>query len=567
MPLARGDGSSWLRDDFLHQKKLVEETLDRRGWAVFWEMGCGKTRPTIQTCAILYDRAELDGVIVVAPNGVHRNWVSDELPRHCHVPWRALDWHSSKSATKAQRADEDALLLRGAMRVPYEMPVLSITYEGMLTKRGRQIVDDFTRRFPRYAFIVDEGARVKNPTAERTKACKRVARGAELVRILNGTPVANAPLDVYSQMILIDESFWIKRGVGSYTAFKARFAVTKEIVVAAPSDPTQGRLEPPAPATDVVQTTLDDVLAFEAGGDLEIAGESVDASLAGDVAEGLVTPAAATPIETESQGRTIKVIVGYRDLESLKSMIASMSSRLTKEDAGLDLPPKLYNRIPFELSPEQRRAYDKLRTEYMLELDNGALVTAAIAMVRILRLQQVACGYLPNPDDPGGEPIMLCGKDKDDPRLDHLLELLEDVPGKAIIWARFRLDVDRIVGKLGAAAVRYDGAVTSPRDRAAAIDRFRRDASVHYFVANPAAIGMGVTLTEATNTIYYSNSFSLTDRLQSEDRNHRIGQRNSVTYHDLVAERTVDERIIAALRRKQEIAAQVTGDELRAWLA
>lgn len=557
MAIAIGSGIPTITTDFPHQATLLETTLDRRGWATFWEMGTGKSRPTARTVTTLYKRDEIDGCIVVAPNGVHRNWISDELPRHCDVAWIGLDWHSKRAKTKEQQRHEDQLLAEHG-----RLPVLSLTYEGLLTRAGADLVRRFTARFKRIAFIVDESARVKNPTAQRTKAVKKIANIAELVRLLNGTPIANSPLDVFSQMQIIDERFWLRHGIGSYTAFKARFAVTKEITIAAQADPTQGKLEAPAPKSkqqsfEVVNTTAEDLAAFESG-DFDI--ESPDA-----------LPLPDLPAETEieetprSVGRTVKVIVGYRDLDALKSMISSASSRLTKEDAGLNLPPKLYNRIPFELTPEQRRAYDTLRTQYMLELDSGALVTAAIAMVRILRLQQIACGYLPNPDDPDGEPVMLVGDD--DPRMEHFLEILEDTPGKAIVWGRFTLDIDRIMRKLGKKAVRYDGEVTSPKERAHAIDSFRGTDAVRYFVAKPSAIGMGVTLVEANTTIYYSNSFSLPDRQQSEDRNHRIGQHHPVLYFDLVAERTVDERILKSLQSKADVAAQVTGDRFREWLA
>lgn len=561
MPLAEGRGLPTVLVNFKHQGTLLDETLWERGWCTFWEMGCGKSRPTIHTCTTWWRAGKLDGVIVVAPNGVHRNWISDELPAHCDVPWRGLDWHSDKAGSASQRQECARLVEGRSIEGARCMPWLAISYDGLLTTKGLAFARLFAGAYKRFGVIVDEGSRIKNPDAKRSKQVLGMCQAAALVRVLNGTPVANAPLDVYSQMRMIDPLFWRKRGISTWTAFRARFAVLKEIVVAAKPDASAGRV---APVSGIVphDTTPEQAALYEEL-DLGTTEEAPDVVGAGvDDVPPAVSDAGPLP-----SGRKIQVVAYYRDLDALRELIKPYSSRLTKEEAGLNLPPKVYTRVPFELTPEQRRIYDRMRTDFMVELDSGALVTGAIAMVRIMRLQQIACGFLPDPE--GGEPAMLCGPDRDDPRVAALVETLESIPGKGIIWARFRLDVDRILRVISAArlggAVRYDGAVTRPADRAAAIDRFRRDPDCRWFVANAQAIGMGVTLTEATNVVYYSQDFSLINRLQSEDRAHRIGQTMSVTYHDLVAIRTVDEKIRKALLSKQEIAAIVTGDRLREW--
>lgn len=525
-----------------HQTKLLAETWELPAWAVFFQTGVGKTAPTIHNAVKLWAENKLDAVVVVAPNGVHRNWVTDELPKHCAGAYRALDWHSTRA--KIQDRELAAMLepalsnaawgSSGNTRV---VPLLwfSITYDALLTPRGRDAVLKLvTGR--RFMLVIDEGSRVKNPTAQRTKKVKALRRLAQYARLLNGTPTTNSPLDLYAQMQILDEHFWIKQGIGSWTAFQSRFAILKRIPIGGEDD----RQADKGP-TEVVGASAESVDAYEALGL-----DAVDVPTAPTI------------------GRTIEVIVGYRDLDKLHQMIQPMSTRVTKEQAGLNLPAKMYQRIPFELAPEQRRIYDKLRTEFMVELEDGRVVTAAMSMVRILRLQQVACGYLPNPDDPEGEPILIPGATN--PRLQHFLELGEDL-GKqqAIVWCRFTHDVDRITRELGPAkCVRYDGPV-SERDRGIALDRFRGD-KAQFIVAKAASMGMGITLVNSAISIYYSNTFSLLERLQSEDRQHRIGQHNPVIYYDLVAERTVDDKIHKSLRENMEIARQVTGDDYRAWL-
>jgi SNF2 family DNA or RNA helicase len=155
--------------------------------------------------------------------------------------------------------------------------------------------------------------------------------------------------------------------------------------------------------------------------------------------------------------------------------------------------------------------------------------------------------------------------------MDALADILDEHSGKSIIWSRFRYDIINIVAMLnkrygeGTAAAYYGD--TSDDERNWIVGDFQKpDSQLRYFVGNPATAGYGLTLTEADLVVYYANDFNLETRIQSEDRNHRIGQRNPVTYVDLISEGTIDEKIVAALQAKIEIGAQVLGEEARTWL-
>ena len=139
--------------------------------------------------------------------------------------------------------------------------------------------------------------------------------------------------------------------------------------------------------------------------------------------------------------------------------------------------------------------------------------------------------------------------------------MLRDIDGKVIIWARFRADLRAIESELGELAVAYHGGVSND-DRAHAVDAFQNDPKIKYFVGQPQSGGIGLTLTAASYAIYYSNSFDLEVRLQSEDRCHRIGTTNNVTYIDIEANRTIDKKIIKALRDKKSLADMVTKDPM-----
>lgn len=558
---------------FRHQQELFDKTRDEVAWALLLEQGLGKTAPTIRTAEHLYFNDQIDAVVVVAPNGVHRNWISDELPLHAGMAWRGLDWHSDRGKGQ-DRALERLLSPTPGRRT--EIAWLAITYEGMVTPRGRKALLSFCigeldargrqvpgkkGRFPRFLLVVDEASKVRNPEAVRTKKVAALRTFASYVRLLNGTPIGNSALDVYAQMKILDPLFWTRRGFGSWVAFKSQFAVTRKIPVGGDDDRAEaGRRshEPIVPH----DATADGVAAYE---QLDLLGIDDAASIYDELQLPPPSPPKAPPTK-QTVGRTIEVVVGFRELDKLKEMISPISTRLTKEDAGVELPPKLYSRLLFDLPLEQRRAYDQLRREYMIELENGTLITAPIALVRVLRLQQIACGYLPNPDDPEN-PKLFFDDDGKNARLRLLLERLEDTPHQAIVWARFTHDVDSICRALGPPkCVRYDGKVAQ-KERDLGIDRFK-EGKVKFCVAKASSMGMGLSLPMAKSVFYYSNTFSYIERLQSEDRSHRLvgGGKEAVCYYDVVASRTVDIKILRSLRDCADVANAITGDRYRAWL-
>ena len=544
---------------FRHQQELFDNTCDQIAWAILFEQGLGKTAPTIRTIEHLYRTNRIDAAVIVAPNGVHRNWVSDELPRHSGMPWRGFDWHSDR-AKGQDKALERLLAPTSGRRT--ELAYFAITYDAVLTPRGRAAVLKFKDRFPRFMLVIDEASKVRNPEAIRTKKVAALRQFASHVRLLNGTPIGNSALDIYSQMKLLDDRFWIRHGIGSFVSFRSRFAVVRKMQVGGDDD-----------RIDRARHIHEPIVPHDATAEGIAAYEQLDFDLNEILTETetreVTRLAVAGKPDAEKKktvGRTIEVIVGFRELDKLKEMIAPVSTRLTKADSGVDLPPKLYSRLLFDLPVDQRRAYDQLRKEYMIELESGTLITAPLALVRVLRLQQIACGYLPNPDDPEN-PKLFYNDDGKNARLQLLLERLEDTPHQAIIWARFTHDVDSICRTLGPpSCTRYDGLV-SQKDRDAGIDRFKAG-KVKFCVAKQASMGMGLSLPMAKSVFYYSNDFSYINRLQSEDRAHRLvgGGMAAVCYYDLVAARTVDEKILRSLQDCQDVANKVTGDRYRQWL-
>lgn len=255
--------------------------------------------------------------------------------------------------------------------------------------------------------------------------------------------------------------------------------------------------------------------------------------------------------------RNFDELKGYQNLDKLIKWLEEISDRKTKD--LLNLPPKLFTKRYFDMTNYQRKIYDELVEEYIYQFENGAILEADMAMVRLLRLQQIICGYVPVDGD---EPVELLGKN---PRIELLKEICDTTFTQGIIWARFRYDIDQIMEMLGTDAVRYDGSIDADEAEQNKL-KFQRG-EVKWFVSTAQRGGPGLTLHMAKTVIYYSNSFRLIDRLQSEDRAHRAGMdNNAVNYIDLVCNNSVDESIIENLKNKLDIASSINGDKLREWL-
>jgi SNF2 family DNA or RNA helicase len=264
-------------------------------------------------------------------------------------------------------------------------------------------------------------------------------------------------------------------------------------------------------------------------------------------------------------GKTIDVISGYRNLEELTNIVQGVSFRARKEDC-LDLPPKVYTKRYFELSKEQARMYydldEQLQTQFP---DTGEEVTANLAIVRKLRQQQIAAGYVP-PDDwdveHQAEPVKRIPGPN--PRVQAFEAVVDHYPGQMIVWVRYKMDAVILMDLLGKDAVRYDGTVKS-EERLRNMDAFK-EGKARFIIASPRAMARGFTLHMAQTVVFYTHYWGLEPRIQAEDRAHRSGLKHTVTYVDIMASDTVDEEIVTSHRNKDDLARKVMGDPKRHWI-
>lgn len=465
-----------------HQRLALEKSYNKKNYAYFMEMGCGKSKVLIDNIVWLYQNRMIDTAVIVAPKGVYRNWQENEIPTHMldEIDREVYLWNPQPNKTEKKRLVDGAHSRDG-------LRILLVNVEGFATTKMKNYIDFFTKG-SEFLLAIDESTTIKNPKAKRTKALMSFGLSAIYKRILTGSPVTKSPMDLYSQCGFMSKNLL---GHDSFWSFQGKYAISR----------------------------------------------------------------------TQRMGsHSFQQIVGYKNLDDLSERLHTFSHRVTKAEA-LDLPPTIYATREVPMTSEQLRHYKSIKDAAIALLDDGQLVSAPAVMTQLLRLQQVLCGHTMTDD---GELVEFKSH-----RTDAMLEVIEEMDGSVIIWSRFRYDIKKIKSVLQKAygrdcVVTFYGD-TSEKDRQIAEQRLN-SGDARFFVANPQTAGRGLTLNKASNVIYYANDFNLESRIQSEARCHRIGQKNTVLYVDLVAKGTVDEHIVKTLKAKNELSARSLGEKIREWL-
>ena len=471
--LPSNDDYNFKTKPFEHQRKAFYMSRDKKSFALLMEQGTGKTKVIIDNASYLYGKGEITALVVIAPNGVHRNWLKEI---DIHMPdWCPRDsfYYSSGMTKKRIEEYESVFSTENKLKI-FTFNVEAFTSPKAIYYMQKILVSN------KVMLVVDESSRIKRPGAKRTKIITKFGKQVDYKRIMTGTPVTKGPEDVYSQFKFLDPQIL---GYDSFYSFRARYCIMG--------------------------------------------------------------------------GFENRQIVSYQNIEELTRNIEGHSFRVLKKDC-LDLPEKIYQRYYVEMTPKQKKLYDTMKKSFVAELE-GEMIEAPEAITRLLRLQQILCGWFPS--EQGGQQI-----DDKNPRIEALKEILSDIDSKVIIWARFKADLRAIERALGDLAVSYHGDVSSD-SRELAVTRFQNDPKVKYFIGQPQSGGIGLTLTAADYAIYYSNSFDLEQRMQSEDRCHRIGTKNNITYIDIETRKSVDSKIIKALREKKNLADVITKDPISIFMS
>ena len=481
-----------------HQLAYLRVSEGREYFALFMEQGTGKSWCILADAERLYAAGKTDALFVLAPNGVHTNWVLREIPTHLDAHCIARAWRSGAGKREMARLEQlfDPRPVGGV--VP--LRVLAMNIDGLSSDKAFKFAVRFLMA-TRAMIAIDESTRIKNPNTARWPKVMQLRALCEYARIASGRPNPQSPLDFFGQMEFLRSGLL---GTSSYRAFVAEYA-------------------------ELVDMQADEMKRMVM--------RNPRAAYAQIVAKDEHTGAPR-----------------YRNLDKLQRLLEPHRYRVLKREC-LDLPEKVYQTHYFELTPKQRQAYELMEEQRRIVLDGRE--TPVRRLSAMTKLQQITSGFVIIDGEVIRPPQL-----EDNPRLDALLELVEDDDSPMIVWARFREELSMIAAalrKAGRRVVEYHGGIGAA-DRDAAVDAIQ-NGTADAFVGQPQAGGIGLTLTRAEWTVYYSNDFNLETRLQSEDRNHRIGTRKSVRYVDLVARNTLDEAIVRSLQRKERLGAVMLGDK------
>ena len=483
-----------------HQLQEFNLRKDERLWAWLWEQGTGKTKLALDNMAYCYFEKLIDGALILAPNGVHENWILDEIPKHFvdEIPYKSLTWKNKHKNTKRfKKQFQEILEFEG-------MVFFAMNYEAWITQAGFEFGSKFLKARKVFA-VADESGVVKNSASKVSKACLKIAPESEFVRILNGTVIEDGPFDAFGLIRFLDANFWSRFNLDNQFKFERKFATFEQKTI-----------------TRFNQRTRKYV---------------------------------------RQQFNIIKELQGkkqYKNLDQLRGMLSEISSRVLKKDV-LDLPPKLFMKRYFDMSSNQRKAYDHL-TENLSMMVGEDLISAELAITRELKFQQVINGYVATDD---GDMVDIPGPN---PRLDLLESLVKEKKTAFIVWCRFRHDVVKVSAMLKNNNITYGQYYgdTGDEDRLKCRQDFQAG-RIQGFIATEAA-STGLTLHKAEDEYFYSNSYKLKVRLQMEDRAHRDGLTHCVKIWDLIANDSIDGKIIKALIEKREVADYINMDYQSEWI-
>src|SRR5210317_1725099 len=205
-------------EPYAHQLHALGASYNKQNFALFMEMGTGKSKVLVDNIAMLYDKGKINAALIIAPKGVYRNWFSQEIPNHLpsHIEHKKVLWTALTSKTKDKEYQE-------LFKVDYDLHILVMNDEAFSTKKGVEFASKFLSCH-NTIMAIDESTTIKTPTAKRTRTIVELGKRAKYRRILTGSPVTKSPLDLYKQCEFLDP--WLLE-YSSYYAFRSRYATMK----------------------------------------------------------------------------------------------------------------------------------------------------------------------------------------------------------------------------------------------------------------------------------------------------------------------------------------------------
>jgi len=487
-------------------------------FAYFMTMRTGKTKVTFDDAARAFRAGEIDCLLVLAPNGVQRQWV-EQAAEHCAVEYKAA-FYSGGLGVKGKRAFKELV----SADVGNALKILTLNLESIVNATGRKLIDEALRN-NKCMMVVDESTRIKTYNAATTKAVVEAGREAVYRRLLNGTPITQSPLDLYSQFLFLNPAIL---GKTTYTAFRNRYAVVKR---------------------SLKRSGLHKFRSYCFNQGIDPKTVKLEALTYRQLMKAGIKP-----------GRDLyDNVVDYRNMEELEAAIAPYTYRLSRDEVE-GLPPIVPYIRDVEMLPDQRRIYKELEdnacahlgiapTDLLAFFMDENKVEASNGLTMLLKAQQVLGGHVKNSE---GQLQYIKHN-----RINILHSILDEVVGKVIIWARFQPEIQEIVTSLKSkygqdAVAEFHGGISQgarPVEKA----RFQHNPETLFLVGQVHAGGVGQTFDAADTIVNYSNDYSLYARLQSIERATAYGK-GGIALIDMVCPGTVDEKILKALKVKEQRA-------------
>ena len=513
-----------MNNPYKHQEIALERYRDKAEIPLFFDPGTGKTRTALLIAEAKFKAGQIDAVLVIAPNGVHKQWAVEEVPKWLSHVDTTVQWRKNKKLFFVER----------------KLNIVCTNIEQFSTKE--RYLDYVNWATSHKTFIIlDEATRIKNPKAIRTQRLLYefntvVRRGKTILKsepktvaraILTGTPVTNGPFDVWPMFEFLCPGYF---GVNWY-GFQNRYGMFHAIQV-------NGRVIRILINEDA-WSQIRNCTSFEMANALYgVSLSTYDTIRAQDHYEG-----------------------PFRNVDSLRDKMLEIAMFVRIEDC-IDMPDRTYNRKLLDMSAEQSRVYHEMELYFITQYKDEK-VEAKSKLTAYIRLQQIASGFVSSEQLPESEvedppPNKITWFD-DQPKIDQLLcdvEEITDVEGitnnQVIIVCHFSAEAERIYDALTAEG--YKVCLQTGWKKVGSIDGFKRG-DYKVMVANIRVISMGFNLQEHCNhMIFYSNTFSLEDRIQVEARIYRAGQAHPCIYLDYVMKDTIDMKVYAALKQKKQLA-------------
>lgn len=530
-----------------HKKQLdlVKAAVSRRENAFLCEMGSGKSKIAIDTVSNKAFRGEISSCIIVAPEGVQKQWMQTEIPKHCPLKFNTFLWENKD--TKKYRAQFSRFLLEAKKQNKYDISFFCVNVEAFSAQKAGLLAQrllDMTR----CCIIVDEATRIKNPKARCTRTLLSLSRSAHATMILTGTPVAQGVLSLYSMYNFLRPAFFQE----TYTAYQDRYALFYFQQIR-----RNGR-------TYRIKSHLTRELWSKIKDDLSRLLEYVPSRTVFEENRHFLLEIALkhnTTIKTVWEVHKQKQYSKFCGVEELKKRIAPVTLRASREDMG-EMPGKVYVDVPLTLSPAKAKVIKTLSKQayarYTKELSGGKEEKELLIKHKatlITRILQICGGLLPVDTNTGGASVVDVEVMQDpNAKVQYIVGNLDELADRqAIVWTAYKKEAELVAEELKkhVSVALYTGDVPKT-ERQKAVDAFNTG-GVQILVCTEASAAFGHNWPQAKVQYWYSRMWSIEKRLQAEDRSYRIGITEPVVYIDLFYSGTVEQYVIQSLKEGRSL--------------